>query len=222
MGIGIGYWAYRPRPEAAAVTETVAVTAPAPVAAAVTVTSSPAATATASSPKAVPVPADLSPSFIPFLESEASQLESTRVDADAAEQRVKEAVKRLTPAELHYARDVALATTGPANHKIVSAYLIAQSIRDLPSESAAYAAALEGAGALVKKTGSLERAPEHSVQEVQNAQAKAFASMSVEAIAERAGKDPQARRWLEQMAQQATDPLLRKIIQEKLHSLPAL
>jgi hypothetical protein len=163
--------------------------------------------------------ADVSSKFLGFLVSESQQLDSRRVDVKAAEERMKEMVAALSPADIRYAGVRAMSQTGPANERIMSAYVNMQALATTPAGGDAYKAAREVLAAMVAQPGDSARAEPHSAAELNNAQAKSLTLMNIDALADRAAHEPAVRDDLARMEKDAKDPFFQKYIAEKLAKL---
>ncbi len=171
------------------------------------------ATATAALPKtAVPPPPNLSPEFSTFLVEEARSLDSTKVDAQAAEARVLQEAERMGETEIRYARDLVLSAESPANLRVMAIYALTK------AGSKASRVLKEIA---LPPTNSA-RAEPHTLAEHQNVQAKSFALMAIDALAEQAKTDPALRDELVRLASSARDSTIQQYIEQKIRELPPL
>ncbi|MGZ3650042.1 MAG: hypothetical protein ACXVB9_05360 [Bdellovibrionota bacterium] len=168
-------------------------------------------------PGKLPAPApsaeSASAAFTAFLATDAKLLDSTHVDSAAAEEREKAQAASMGPAEIAYARELALNDKANGNQRVLAVDLLARV--GFPRA----APALED---LITKGMNSARAQPHTVDEISNTQAKAFAIMAVDSIAAHAVKDPAARDELVRLGGQAKDSTIQKYIQGKIRSLPPL
>jgi hypothetical protein len=144
------------------------------------------------------------------------------VDAAAADLRMQQMLATLGPSELRYAADVVVSRTGPANERVLGAYAVSQSLCRLPPRSEARRAAFDAAEKIVTQEFTSARAGAHTAEEVENAQAKAFGVMNVDALAECAARDAEARDELIRLGSLAKDSTIQKEILDRVRKLPPL
>jgi hypothetical protein len=234
LALGIGYYLAKERrgaeppeaaPPASAAGAPTAAPAPAPGAGGAP-SPAPGTSAAPDAPQgagtSLPPANGASPSFLAYLADDAKELSATRVNVAAAEERTRRQVAAMGPAEARYAHALVLSNAAPANQRILAAYTLGEVLRTQPKGSPGYGAALEAAREIVTRPSSSARAEPHTMAEVQNAQAKSLALMNVDALADRAAKDPAAREELARWAAQAKDPAIQKYIQGRLRGLPPL
>ena len=154
-----------------------------------------------------------SPRFLQFLKTEALELNSTHIDLSAAEERLKKEADSMGAPEIAYAKALALNSAGNANQRVLAVALLAK---------ASYSLALPALTEIITRASNSSRAEPHTVEEIQNTQAKAFAIMAVDSLAERAVKDRSAREELERLGRQAADSTVQKYIQERIRGLPPI
>ena len=161
-------------------------------------------------PRAAP---DVSPVFLTFLNTDAKLLESTHVDSAAAEAREQRQADAMLAPEIHYARELALSRQAPANQRILAVDLLTR---------ANFKLALPALTDLITRGMNSARAEPHSVDELSNTQAKAFAVMAVDKLVAEALHDPSAREELIRMSSLAKDSTIQKYIADKIRTLPPL
>jgi hypothetical protein len=187
---------------------------PPAVSAAPTVAPPPATTQAAAVKMNIPPPApNVSPAFTSFLLRDSKQLESMSVDSVAAEKSENETAAQMGAPEVNYARELALTAQAPANQRILAVDLLGRAPSRLTGQ------ALDD---IITKGMNSARAEPHTVEELSNVQAKAFAVMAVDAIADRAVSDPAERTHLQSLFAQATDSTIKKHIAERIRTLPPL
>jgi hypothetical protein len=163
---------------------------------------------------AVPTPApNVAPYFTQFLAEDSQLLESMHVNAAAAEARENEIAAKMGEAEVAYARELALAPQAPANRRILAVDLLGRAPSRLTGP------ALDD---IITRGMNSARAEPHSIEELSNVQAKSFALMAIDAIAEKAIHDPGERAHLHQLDAGAKDSTIKKYIEERIRSLPRL
>lgn len=160
----------------------------------------------------VPSPSGVSPAFVTFLQTEARSLDSTKVNAEAAEQNVAEQAALMGENEIRYARDLALGPQNPANQRILAAFLL----------GAAGAKGRPACGELILATTNSNRAEPDSIDELKNVQSKSISLMCVDAIADAAKTDRTAREDLRRLAAQVKDSTIKNHIAERIRTLPSL
>jgi hypothetical protein len=162
----------------------------------------------------VPPPApNVSPAFTAFLLQDSKQLESMNVDSVEAEKRENETAAKMGEPEVSYARELALTSQAPANQRILAVDLLGRAPSRLTGQ------ALDD---IITKGMNSARAEPHTVEELSNVQAKAFAVMAVDAIADKAATEPAERAHLQMLFAQATDSTIKRHIAERIRSLPPL
>lgn len=164
-------------------------------------------------PQAGPVPAppaeNVTPTFVSFLAAEATSMDSPRIDADLAQKRMEEQAAKMGEHELRYARDLVLGAQYPANQRIVAAAVIG-----LAGEKG-----WEAGRQAVTPAFESQRAEPHSIDEVKNTQAKALAIMLVDALAEQAKTNANAREELARWGKEAKDSTVQKHIARRLREI---
>lgn len=161
-----------------------------------------------------PTPApNVAAKFTRFLAEESKQLESMHVDAAAMEARENEIAGEMGEPEVNYARELALSREAPANQRILAMDLLGRASSRLTGP------ALDE---IITRGMNSARAEPHTVDELSNVQAKSFALMGVDAIADKAVHDRGERDHLERLAASATDTTIKKHIEERLHDLPPI
>jgi hypothetical protein len=160
-------------------------------------------------PALPPPPPGAKPEFVEFLGKESIALDSTNLDAEAAERRALEQAAAMGPLEIQYSKDVVL-SEGSANQRVLALYLLTL-------------AGPKAAGALreiVLAPLPDGRVKADSEEEHRLMQEKAQRVTAIDALADQAKKDPAARDSLLRLADEVRDQSVRAYILKKIQSLP--
>jgi hypothetical protein len=158
---------------------------------------------------ALPPPPGAKSEFVEFLGRESIALDSTNLDAEAAERRSMEQAEKMGPLEIQYSRDIVL-SEGSANDRVLALYLLTL-------------AGPKAAGALreiVLAPLPDGRVKADSEEEHRLMQEKAQRVTAIDALADQAKKDPAARDSLLRLADEVRDQGLRSYVLKKIQSLP--
>ena len=155
----------------------------------------------------------VNPRLLQFIQTESSSLNSTKLDADAAERKVREEAAAMGEAEFRYAKDLALLTTAPANERILAVYLLAR------AQPRSWAVLADIVSAPLPNSG---RAEPHSVDEAKAAQEKAMRLIPIDELADAAVKNLESREELKRWEAAQRDPTVKRYIQRKISELPPL
>ncbi len=153
----------------------------------------------------------VSPAFSGFIATEAASLSSPHLHAAAAEARVASQAAGMGEAEIEFARDLALAPEAAGNQRVLAVYI-------LTAGGKKTWAALKD---IALAPTSSNRAEPHSMEELNNTRSKAFSIMAVDALADQAAKNAEAREELARWESEAKDSTIRSYIQKKLKDLPS-
>lgn len=153
----------------------------------------------------------VNPVFVHFLRTESMEVEA-KVNPEESQQHMEEQMAQMGEAELIYAKERALSEVSSAKEKILSVYLLAGAKQSTKVLQDFISAPLKGAS---------EPEP-HTIEETKSMQEKTLRVMAIDALAERAVKDSEAREALLRLAESVQDAGLRDYILRKTRTLPSV
>lgn len=157
----------------------------------------------------LPPPPGAKAEFLEFLGKESIALDSTNLEAEAAERRSLDQAQAMGPLEIQYSRDIVLSESS-ANQRVLALYLLT-----LAGPKAAGALREIVVAPLPDGRVKVDSEEEHRLM-----QEKAQRVTAIDALADQAKRDPSKRDSLARMADEVRDPGLRSYILKKIQSLP--